>query len=223
MSVRLAHRTVARWAVPALFLIALSAPVVLWKLTGNTLPWLDIRSSPPGQWLYILSKLAALYAVALIGLQLSLLVLQTGTTTKQHRLWSLSVHRVLGMITLIVITVHVTAFTAATSVRNGELALHLFLPVLGDGYYRTMISIGALGLWLSIIGASLQLRIAHRIGLRWLHPYLMLIAAVLVTVHSYGIGSESGTNVVAIFYCILLLLILRLWASRRSRIHRASS
>lgn len=197
-------------------------PAALWIMSGNTLPQLDTQSSPPGQRLYVISKLAALYAVALIGLQLALLMLRI-RVTKHHRTRGWTGHRILGLLTLITVTAHVTAFVLATSVRNGEFSLHLLAPVLGGGFYRTMISIGSLGLWLCIVGALFQLRVARRIRLRWMHPYLMMTAALLVIVHSYAIGSESGTNVVAIFYGLLLLLILSLWVVRRSRTRRITN
>lgn len=208
--------------VPALFALALIGPFLVWQFPGRPLAVLveDSGALPPGQGFYLFSKLAALYAIALVALQIALALIRAAFPGKTVPPWSLPGHRLLGAFTVFAIIVHVAAFVAATSLRNEEFAWRLLLPVTGHGYYRTMVSVGAVALWLSIAGVTVRALDRYRPGIRRLHPVLMLTVAALGIAHSYGIGSESNTTSVLILYAATLTVIVALWISRRSRRQR---
>jgi predicted ferric reductase len=205
--------------------LLLMVPVQTWLLLGGDFSEYLNHETPPGQLSYLLAKLSALYALVLLWAQVLLGLLKHRLSSAPSSVvgakrWA-SIHRALGLATLLLILTHVLLFVAATSLRNGHLAWDLLLP-WGQGYYRTMVASGAAALWLAAL--AIAVRFIRRLQGRaktWLHR-LALVAVILVLLHSLTIGTESragwmlwGYGFMAI--SLLVALIDRLHRALRSR------
>ncbi len=156
-----------------------------------------------------MSKLAALYAIAVFALQISY-----GISGARARLMlgidlGLQFHRALGFSVLFLLLAHAGLFVAAVSVRAGHFASQYALPDLFGGYYVSRIALG----WWAGVGVLLAMTVAlcraqlKRIW-RFAH-WLSIPAAAAVVVHSWSIGTESRMPVMLIAYlCMGALLFL---------------
>lgn len=206
-------------ALAALVLLALVMPgLTFWQTTGDVSVYFDYEVLP-GQFPYVMSKLAGLYAIVFLWLQ-SLLGLAGRPLARRMRVGSLlPAHRALGIATLVLIATHVLLFITAISIRNKLPALDLLLPSL-QGYYRTMLSVGLLGTWL-IVATALAAGLRRRAKSWRLAHRLAVPAFLLLFVHSYLVGSESRAGAMGAFYLFMLAvwcaaLALRVFESRRA-------
>ncbi|MCO6411407.1 MAG: hypothetical protein J5I92_01560 [Thiogranum sp.] len=178
-----------------LLLTVLTIPMVTWiAALGN--PLLYFQSGlPPGQALYSLSKLAGLYAIVLLWLQV---LYGVGKNIRpgrdDRRPWSFNAHRLLGISTLAAVLMHFLFFFSAVSVRTNNLPLNLLVPDLGNGFYAAAVSLG----WFALVGMLLVamsglLRSKTKGGWIWVHRFSFLVIA-LGLVHAQLVGSEAQAN-----------------------------
>lgn len=202
--------------------VALAPALAAWLgSTGNPLAYLG-HELPPGQGLYVLSKLLGLLAIGLLWLQcLGGLTRGDAFTTRLRP--GLRFHRSLGVLVLAAATTHALLFVAAASLRTGNPALALLMPWPGQGYYALHLSYGAMALWLLALGVSAGLARAAlpSSAWRWLH-WLWVPAFVLLCLHAFGIGSETRSAPLSRIYPVLgtglaVLALLRLSGTLRRR------
>jgi predicted ferric reductase len=213
-----------RLAFLAAALLLLMVPAQTWLALSGDFGEYWHHETLPGQVPYLLAKLSALYALVLLWTQALLGLLKhrlssTPSFVAGAKRWA-SIHRALGLATLALILTHVLLFVAATSLRNGHLAWDLLLP-WGQGYYRTMVALGAAALWL--VALAIAVRFISRLRGRtrtWLHR-IALVAVILVLLHSLTIGTESRAGWMSWSYgfmtiSLLVALIDRLHHALRS-------
>ncbi len=179
----------------------LVAPIQTWLMLGGDLSEYMRYDTLPGQVPYVLSKLCALFSIEFVWLQ-ALLGLLRRRLTQGSDLAPASwrrLHGTLGLAALAAMAAHVLLFVVGTSLRNRVAAIDLFLP-WGHGAYRTWVAFGAAAMWLIMLGAAVQLWRLFRPPARlWLHR-LVLVALMLVGVHSLAIGSESRSGLMTWAY-----------------------
>ena len=133
--------------VLALFLLAV--PGLIWYRQTGDLTFYFAEQVPEGQLLYVLSKLAGLYALVFIAWQIFAALSERVITlpaVKRNRL-----HRWLGSLVIILALAHLVLFFLAVSMRQDAPALSLFLPSFKD-YYHTRLAFGLFALWFGRAG-----------------------------------------------------------------------
>jgi len=153
---------------------------------------------PPGQLVYVLSKLCGLYALSFIAWQL-IATLSTRLGLGSLR-WRGRTHRWFGVVVVSLSLAHMLLFVMAVSLRQGHLAWGLLLPDFRD-FYHSHLSYGLLGLWtlLAVAAAGLVRRRQPRSPARWLHKAYWPAIAVII-LHAFAIGNESQTTAGLLFY-----------------------
>ena len=186
-------------ALPALIVLA---PGIIWyQQTGDLTVYLSPEYAsqvPPGQLVYVLSKLLGLYALSFIAWQLiATLCTRLGIGSPR---WRGRRHRWFGGFVVLLALAHSLLFVMAVSLRQGHLAWGLLLPDFRD-FYHTHLTFGLLGLWvlLAVVGAGVVRRRKPRSPSRWLHKAYWL-AIVLIYLHSLAIGTESQSTAGLLFY-----------------------
>ena len=185
--------------------LLLLLPLTAWLSTHNNLIDYLSHETPPGQILYVLSKLFGLYALLTIWLHISWALLGKTPLAKILPRWNAKRHRNMGFVSLVLMVLHAGLFIAAVSSRKGDVAWELLLPVFGHGHYRLMLSLGVVGLWFLVLivmaGVGLIKNTTNR-KLRWLH-HLAIPFLVLVYVHGLYIGSETKNGFTFIVYVVM--------------------
>ncbi len=199
---------VSRLLLIAVFVI----PFFTWiDRLGNPFEYFQL-DLPPGQLLFSLSKLAALYAISMLWLQVMYGLLK-GNVFAHHALphWSVNAHRYLGIATLVMVMSHVFLFLAAVTLRTHSLPLHFLMPNFTDGYYAGAVSLG----WCALVGllvvATIGLLRSNMQGVwLWAHR-LSLGVIVLALVHAQLVGSEAQTTIwvcLTVFFCLTMIIAL---------------
>lgn len=196
-----ARRRHVTWLVAA---IVLPFGVWLAELRG---PLDHLRGAvPPGQTLYVASKLAGLTGFSLAILQLDLVVVRR--YLPRHVPGGASfhlLHRSLGKLCTAALLVHALLFASAASVRAGHPAWATLWPTFDSGSFELGRSLGVLGLWIVLALVPLGI-VATTRWQRRLPPWFtrlhacVVISVVLGASHGLWIGSEpfaTGTLVAA--------------------------
>ena len=194
---------VARWLLPAYALL-----VVVGTLSSisDSLMVAIAPTAPPGQLLYVLSKVAGLLAIVLVWLQLMLSL--SGKFFDQLAYAGSRVHRISGLMLLLLLSLHAALFVAAVSVRHGSLSLGILIPDFTSGFYTSSVSLGILGLLLfGLTSAVYVFRKTREHLFRWGHR-CVVAACLLVFVHSYLIGSETRSALMGSFYLVAAIMLL---------------
>lgn len=189
--------------------------MVWWQSVGDMRVYLDYRT-PPGQSLYVLSKLAGLYALFLGWLQILLMLMKQAAPDGIARRWSLAYHRAFGFTVLGCMTLHVALFVAAASLRTGHVAFGLLAPNF-NGFYATAVSLGLFGFYgIVIVVIAGVLRAAARARAAWVH-YAALPVFGLTYLHSLLIGTETRAAPMLALYAIMgvTLLVAAIFRLRR--------
>ncbi len=184
-------------ARPALVFVAAAAvaivvPAGAWMASvGDVGEYFRYRM-PPGQTLYIFSKLAGLTAASLLTTQIVLVLLKDVPGLA----WSARQHAAFGLLAVAVLLAHVGLFIAAASVRSGSVEAGLLLPAFGHDAYRTGLSFGSLGLMVLAVvvplGAVVRRAPKNRTVIKNTHR--CGVAAVgLGILHALVVGSEKGS------------------------------
>ena len=203
----------------------LALPLLSW-LTAIGNPFAYFRYElPPGQVLYILAKLAGMYAFVLLWFQAMMALL------KRDRLsgylvpeWTLDRHRVLGIATILTAWTHFLCFFSAVSIRKETVASDLLLPQFQEGIYSFAVSLG----WIALVGLTVValtgLLRGRRQGIWALAHRLSMLVFLLAFFHAQMIGSETKTGlwlfVHLLFLATLLLAIARRVTDKLTTAHR---
>ncbi len=204
--------------VGSVFAAVLCAPVVVWLVSvKNPMAYLN-HTLPPGQSIYVVSKLAGLLALSVFWLQCLLGLAPRTPVLNGLPSVSGAVHRRLGWVAFALVLGHVALFITAASLRTGAPAWNLLWPNFTHGYYSAFVSVGLIALWLLILGVYAGWKTSR--GYRgWKKMHMAwVIAFVLVFLHAYTIGSESRYG--AMRY-VLLFIATSVVAAALSRAHAA--
>lgn len=209
--------------VPVVCAVTLAMPFVVWLgSTGNLFAYFT-RAVPPGQALYVLSKLFGLLAIVMFWFQcMAALAKDTPVLRGFFRL-DRSHHALLGAATFATALTHLILFVVASSFRTKHAAFNLLWPQFDQGFYRAYVSLGAMAFWLLVIAVFAGWR-RLRGGLpwRWLHR-LGFVVFALAFLHGISVGSETRFGVMKYVYAFVGLslgtaVISRMWvAAQRFR------
>ena len=204
--------------------LLLLLPLTAWLSTHNNLMDYLSHETPPGQVLYVLSKLFGLYALLTVWLHIAWALLGKTPLAGILPQWSATRHRNMAFVSLALMTLHAGLFIAAVSSRKGGMAWELLLPVFDHGHYRLMLSLGIIGLWLlpliALAGTALVRNATSR-KLHWLH-HLAIPFLVLVYIHGLYIGSETKYGFTFVVYVVMgstlpCFLALRVYYRNKTR------
>ena len=183
---------------------ALIVPGVTWLLSVQPPADYLVTTVPPGQFLYVLAKLAGLYAIVFLWLQVLYGLLRGASWGGLTPDWTVPAHRNLGLIVVGLVVLHAGLFITAVSLRGGHFAYNLLFPNFNGVYYPSIVSLGVTAAWLLVavlIAASLR----NRSGTRWVWAHrLGLLAIVLVCAHSLLVGSESRVGGMPYLYGVMV-------------------
>jgi hypothetical protein len=192
-----------------LIVLVLALPAVQWLATSESIWIVPIERMPKGQVVYLLAKLAGLYAIAIFGLQLAYGLAGARVRPMLGQERGVHFHRSLGLVTLTLLLAHATLFIVGASMRIGHFAVQFALPDLFGDYYLSRI---ALGWWagLAIIIGAVAALLRGLLGRWWkLAHWLSLPAAPALAIHSLSIGTESRMPVMmAAYLCMAALLVI---------------
>jgi DMSO/TMAO reductase YedYZ heme-binding membrane subunit len=201
-------RATARGRAPALLgdlvmIAALVLPGVTWWSSIDAPARYLAAGVPPGQLLYVLAKLAGLYAMALLWLQVLYGLLRETAWAVPARRWTVAAHRNLGITVAMLAVLHAGLFITGVSMRAGHFAAGLLVPNFGGAYYASTVSLGVTAAWL-LIAVILAAALRRREGLQWVWVHrLGLPALALVFFHSLLVGSESRLGAMPYLYGIM--------------------
>ena len=185
----------------------IAVPLIIW-LQSTGYSFNDLRvGGLPGQNYYLLSKLLGLYAIILLAMQVVYGLSRLHVSRFHFLRWTQTRHRLLGILTLVLILIHVSLFILAVSIRKQAIALELLLPHFSD-FYSTILSLG----WLSLVFvlcAVLVRLVQHGLGDKriWIHR-LVVPAVFLSLFHAFLIGSEFRVGLLFYVYVGLFLLLI---------------
>jgi hypothetical protein len=205
-------------------LVIVTLPAMIWYQQTGDLSLYFTEAVPAGQLLYVLSKLAGMYALLFIALQIIVSLAGRLKMIPLHRL-RLS-HPLLGSLVVILGVAHALLFFTAVSVRQGDPAWGLLFPGFRD-FYHTHLTLGVLGLWILIaVMISGIVRFNNRSHFaRMLHRGYWA-SITLVYIHALAIGTESQSRAGLALYSILggvVVMMLVMWLIRRNRSVAAAS
>lgn len=215
-------RIATAWITYGLITVVLVAPAMAWWWSVGDPSVYFTHDLPVGQGLYAFAKLAGLLGFALLWVQAVLGMAPRVPLFRAMPAISRSTHIWLGSSAALLIVAHVGLFVAGSSLRKKTVAWDLLLPNLDHGYYFQMITLGAVALYLLILGLLAGWRLHHG-QRRWKAVHMLWpVVFVLALVHSLTIGSESRYGALAyVFYfmgsSIALIALARLAVWRRSR------
>lgn len=188
-------------------------PAGFWWATSGASMFAYGYAMPDGQEFYLLSKLAALYALTCAWLQVMYGLLRGSATGRLFlSSWSVTMHRRVGVITVSMAVLHVALFVTAVSLRKQTFAYGLLLPNFSD-YYHSMVSLGWLAL-VTLLAVALTgfLRVRKGIGERIhrLFPAIILFGVI----HAQQIGSDATHGVWFYLYLFFGVTALAAWLRR---------
>ncbi|MEW6167771.1 MAG: hypothetical protein AB1651_08735 [Pseudomonadota bacterium] len=198
--------------------LALCWPPCTMLLTTPDL-FVHLRSPTlPGQTIYYVSKFTALYAAVLLWLQ------AIGGLLSRREAQALVLpgpeqHRWLGLLVLGLVALHGGTFVLAVSIRAGHPSLDWFVPAFNAGYYKSIVSLGVIGL-LCLVAAAIAALLRRR-STHWRILHRTALAGVaLGGIHSLAIGSETRSWISIIGYMLMGLGLLwaRLWRLQGHRV-----
>ncbi len=172
---------------------------------------------PPGQTLYVFSKLAGLTAATLLTTQVVLVLLRETTFFRARFVWSTRLHVAFGLLAVAVLLAHVALFVTAASVRSRSPAIDLLLPTFGHSAYRTGLSLGSIGLLMFAavvpFGAVIR-RSRNTAAFKNVHRGGIAVLGLGI-VHALVIGSEKS-SIIALAACTFAVLAVIVWRWSRS-------
>jgi predicted ferric reductase len=195
-----------------LIAILSTIPLIVWSLSVGNLIDFFVLKYPPGQFIYLFSKLLGLYAFYFMTLQLIL-----GLQGRKSQYFSY--HPFVGAATAVAVIAHFTTFIWAASLRTNHLVIDTLIPTFSHGFYKSAISYGALAgyiLALVIVAGILQRK--WRL-FKMLHK-LAWVVVILGWVHSFAIGTETRSTIIMVFYISLLGLALLFFVLRHAAFSR---
>lgn len=190
---------------PLVCAITAAMAVAVWvDSTGNPNAYFS-ATVPPGQTLYVFSKLAALLGIVMLWFQAMAALAKVTPVLRGFPILRGRLHVLFGVATFVIILMHLALFVTASTIRTKHAALDLLLPTFSHGYYRTMVGIGAIAFWalvLAVFAGWRRLRggrFAH-----WLHR-LVFAVFTLAFVHGLTVGSETRFGLMKYVYAFIAL------------------
>ena len=207
-SINSTHNPSLRYVLFACLLPVLVLPGIYWfESLGDINIYLNYET-PPGQILYLFSKLAGMYALVLIWLQVTLALLNQSMLGIHLVFWNVGFHRKLGLSAALTVAIHAALFVAGVSIRKSEFAFGLLLPNFTHGFYAFSVTIGVFAVYLIIsvvITGLLKKKKSTR--LLWIHR-LAVIAFIFAFIHSLLIGTETRFSAMTFTYLIMGITLL---------------
>lgn len=225
------RRTVLRllsWVICGLTFVI--PPLTWWISNGGPFAYLT-HNVPPGQSLFVASKLCALMALSLFWLQCMTALSRKTPALRGFFEFSRRQHVVLGFSAAAVVVLHVGLFMTASALRTQHAAWDLLVPTFVQGFYKTNISFGAIAFWLLLLALVAGLfRLRRTAVWSWVHRTVLVVFA-LGFLHGISIGSETRFGLMTYVYAFIGLSVCTAlgswaWASlapRRTLEERISS
>lgn len=192
------------WGICALtFLI----PPLTWLISsGDPLAYFT-HHVPPGQAIFVGSKLCALLALSLFWLQGMTALSRLSPALQGFFQFTRRQHVLLGCTTSLFVLLHLGSFVLASTLRTKHSALDLLIPTFAHGFYRAMVSLGAIAFWLLLVViVAGALRLQGGAAWRWVHRIVFAVFA-LGFVHGIAIGSETRFGLMKYVYAFMGLSI----------------
>ncbi len=204
----LVAHTSNRFLIYSGLVLLILLPLAAWlPVTGDPLLYFTAEV-PPGQGVYVLSKLAGLYAITVLGLQMVIGLL----ANKRVR----ATHKQLGILLVITTLLHVGLFVIAASLRAGTITYSMLWPTFATGYYQQSLSLGVIALVLmGIVVMAGCYRFRH--GSLVLVHRLSVFICGLAFVHSFWIGSETRNAAIITLYVLIALSVFMAGIYRYSK------
>ncbi len=194
-------------------------PFFFWVgVEGNIMEYF-LYAIPRGQFLYVCSKLAGLYGIVFLWLDVSYALLRETIVISYLNPWSARQHRVMALLSISLIFLHLVLFIIAVSMREQRLSLGMLLPNFSHQSYQNLLSLGATAFWLIIVvgvsGYCLYCARNNKRTFGYLHR-LSFVCFLLVYFHGLGVGSETRNGLFYGFYIFmgasfLLFTLLRVF------------
>ncbi len=164
--------------------------------------------APPGQALYVYSKVVAIFVYILMWWQIMVSILKK-VDTKQHIFLGISI---LGL-TL----AHVFLFISAISIRQEEINLGMLLPNFTNDYYKSGLSFGVMALFFIFIATFTGIFRKKIQGFWKVGHSLVYMTFVLATVHGLMIGSDVNSGVLSyiIYGAVFSLTFATIYKKRK--------
>ena len=196
------------------------APLAVWMASVNDpMSYVRLGGLPPGQQLYLVAKLAGLFAFFLFWLQCLLALARHAPMVPGFPVSDLRLHRRLGVVTALLILAHVVCFTVAASLRTGHVSWDLLLPNFTHGYYKFYLGLGAIAFWIVCLTVFAGWRVS-RGHAHWKRVHFMWPAVFgLAFLHAFAIGTESrfGAMRYLVLFLVASLIIVGIGRFLRSR------
>lgn len=187
--------------------MTLLIPPVAWLMSsGDPLAYFT-HHVPPGQLLFVASKLCALMALVLFWLQCMMALSRIAPALHGFFQLSRRQHIVLGCTTALMVVLHVGLFVTASTLRTKASALDMLVPTFTHGYYRSNIGLGAIAFWVLFVGMlGGTLRLWRGTAWRWVHRAVFVVFT-LGFLHGVAIGSETRFGLMKYIYAFVGLSI----------------
>jgi len=180
------------------------APVFIWMQSIEDISIYIDYETPPGQVYYVLSKLAGLYAVFLLWLQVVLAVVNGTPFGARFSFWNVKFHRNLGLVTFGCILLHTALFVIAVSLRKAHFAYEILLPNFSHGFYGYAVTLGVFAIYgLVVVVIAGYLRKRGIKNTKWLHR-ISVVALILTLTHCLLIGTETRYSLMIAIYTTMV-------------------
>jgi predicted ferric reductase len=181
-------------------------PLTWWISNGGPLAYAT-HNVPPGQSLFVASKLFALMALSLFWLQCMTALSRKTPALRGFFELTRRQHIVLGCVTAGVVLLHVGLFMTASTLRTHHAAWDLLVPTFVQGFYKTNISLGAIAFWLLLLALLAGvLRLRRSAIWPWVHRTIFIVFA-LGFLHGISIGSETRFGLMTYVYAFIGLSV----------------
>jgi len=180
----------------------LITPVALWLSTeGNPLDYMHY-DLPPGQLLYVFSKLMGLYTVMFLWLQIMYGLVGKGNWVDALLpKWSIPTHRLIGILVMSAALTHFALFFSAVALRKQTIPVHLLVPDFSS-YFHAVVTLGVISLYLMILVVLVGIY-RSRLGKYWVWSHRLSVLMIIVVIaHSLLIGSETKSVTWLTFYAV---------------------
>ena len=203
--------------------LAFAIVSVLWWQTTGGLKVVSDPLAPPGQAFYQVSRLFGLYAYVALTLQISSALIRLHLFDCLSKSLAQYAHGITGILVMLCIVTHASAFAIGVSVRKGMMDWGLVVPKWNSGFYDFAVALGIVAMFCSvvIVSAGVLRHRGFRIAVPVHRTWAVLFA--LVTAHSYMIGSETRSLAMSLLYvlAIVVVLLLGLWRFGPSALRNA--
>lgn len=203
-----------------IYLVLAVCPLLIWLEQTGSLAFYFSESVPDGQLIYVFSKLAGMYLVFLLWLQIfdSLKTDLVGMEKKSSRF-----HSIMGLSIVTLAVGHIILFFSAVTIRQGSPAWGVFWPGFKD-YYHTYLMIGVFAFF-ALCGTALVGKLRKSRPLNTILGYghkLYYVSLILAYTHAIAIGTEFQSLWGAMFYSALAvslasLIFVRYWGRNLRR------